>query len=1237
MTTSETATHRTEHVVNLAFVLTVHLGAGFFWLFAIGGIVGYFLGEVVGVIWGLSAAVTWVIDTVRIVRHERQPGQAWGFTFLWWLKSFIAPLFVLIEVLHAAGGAETNASTQPKPAAAPPPPPPAPAPPPPNVDLTARLDDFARRLAGLEDELRELRRLAATQAPAEPQVAVTPAVPPPPPPPPPRPPAPVAARPVQAPPPKPLAPPVPPKAPAAKQPPSGPRLWDREITFEDLFGAKALAWAGGFVTLLGIVFFFVLAVNRGWIGPAERVGLGALASLLVFGAGLWLHRAHGPVYSAFGAAGAGIAGGYATLLAATALYDLVPRPAALLLAAAVAAVATVTALAWSSELIAGLGLIGAVLAPAAIALQDGELSAVGTGFAAVMFAATACVAVARRWQPLLAVGLIASLPQVAGLVADAEVTDWGVVAVAAAFWLLYLAAGVGLQLRLERRTLASLPSTLVLVGGVLAGLSGVKLFEGTGEGWALLAVAVVEAVAAAALAVRARDRDLSAFLGVVALAVGAVAVALLLSGPALTIAWAAEAAVLAWLARRADEIRYQLMALLYLVAAAVHALFWEVPLTQLYRATADPANGIVALLAVTTGAALFAWYARRWEDAREFGGVFAIVAPLLTAFRDAQPLWRSLTGWGAGLAAVYAASLATLQVAQWIGDDVRAAFDWGHVAVTALWAVVGLAVIAAAARWSWREVRIGGLVWLTAVPAQVILFDTSLGADARTAAFVVLAAAASAFAAQGLRLGEAGCYLAALAYLPPVALYAIYETPPARLYVEGEHPTARIVTLLVFVAAAAITSYCVHLARDGGDAAVRLDDESRRALGSVAGWASLLGALYAASLGVLELGQWLAVDDDDSIRSGFEWAHVGVTGLWALTALAVLGLGHRLPSLQVRMGGLALLGAVLLEAVFFDVSLESEPRGYAFLVAAAALGLGALLDRLSAAEAPAFPFVAGFVLASIGLAVAGVIELVAGEAQNLTLLGVAAVYAAIAVAVHRDRDLSTVFWAPALVVAGWAASELLSGTWLVLVWAAAAAGLVALASFTGERRLEVASGAFLALAFVHTLGLEAPPVDLFDANRHPEDGVPALLLTVGALLAFAYYSRVERQWRLAAYGLSALLAIYAGSLAILGLAEAVGSAGVETNFQRGHSGVSAFWGTIGLVALYVGLRRGTRWLRLAGFVLFGLALAKLFLYDLAFLSSITRALSFLAVGAVLLFGGFLVQKLGAERDRAAAT
>src|SRR2546423_4045946 len=64
--------------------------------------------------------------------------------------------------------------------------------------------------------------------------------------------------------------------------------WGRTLGAADLLGAKALAFAGGVVTLLGVVFFFVLAVNRGWIGPELRVLCGGLASAPVFGGGVLL-------------------------------------------------------------------------------------------------------------------------------------------------------------------------------------------------------------------------------------------------------------------------------------------------------------------------------------------------------------------------------------------------------------------------------------------------------------------------------------------------------------------------------------------------------------------------------------------------------------------------------------------------------------------------------------------------------------------------------------------------------------------------------------------------------------------------------------------------------------------------------------------------------------------------------------------------------------------------------------
>jgi uncharacterized membrane protein len=1041
------------HTLNLAVVLSVHFVVGFFWLFAVGGIFGAGFGWKVGTVWSLSAAVTWLIDGVRIGKTPRDPAEAWGLTFLWWAKTFVAPVIVALEVVRfftTDGEADSRRVDAPA-VSAPPPPSPPPSPPVNRSHLTERLDEFARRLAGLESELLELRRLAAEPTPSA--AATGPAQPPP-----------AAAAPSPPPPPSPQPSPPPAARPAPPPPPTRPSFWDREVTFEDLFGAKALAWAGGAVTLLGIVFFFVLAVNRGWVGPEERVGLGALASVLVFGAGFYVRHAYGYIYSALAAAGAGIAGGYATLLAATALYELVPQAVALIIAAALAGVGVATALAWSSELIAGIGLIGATLAPAAIAVQDGEPSAIGTGFAVVMFAATAGVTLARRWQPLLGIGLVAALPQVAALVADGGVTDWDVVAVTAVFWLLCLGSAIGLQMRLERPALASLPSTLVLVGALTAGVASAHLFAGRDEGWILLAVAAVHAALAAALFPRSRERDVSAFLGVVALAIGAVAVAQLLEGPALAIAWAAEAAVLAWLARRVDEVRYQVVSLAYLVGAAVIAFFREAPLEQLYRPVDDPASGVAAVAAVAVAAAISAWYSRPWENRRTFGGVFVVVAPILEGFREVQRFWRSLTGWSAALS-----------------------------------------------------------------------------------------------------------------------------------------------------------------------------------------------ALYAASLGVLAFAQWIS---ESGTGTTFDWAHVAVTGLWGLAALAVLALGHRIGSLELRTGALAWLGAVLLQAVFFDTSLAADPRGYAFLAAGAALLGGGLVDRLVEPEAPAFAIVAALVLASVGLGVAGALQLTDGDWEGYSLLGLAALYSVLAIyAYFRDRDLSTLLWAPALVVAGYAATLLLDGTWLVLAWAATAAALAWLADSTEERRLQLASFGLLVFAAGHALGIEAPPAEFFEANATPADGVPALLLVIGATAVFGLISRGEPDplpeqpsdyeqwayslkenqplWRATALGASALLAIYAGSLAILGLAEAVGGATVATDFQRGHTGVSAFWGLIGLVALYVGLSRALRWLRVAGFALFGLALAKLFLYDLAFLSSITRALSFLAVGAVLLFAGFLVQKLGAERDHAA--
>ena len=170
------------------------------------------------------------------------------------------------------------------------------------------------------------------------------------------------------------------------------------------------------------------------------------------------------------------------------------------------------------------------------------------------------------------------------------------------------------------------------------------------------------------------------------------------------------------------------------------------------------------------------------------------------------------------------------------------------------------------------------------------------------------------------------------------------------------------------------------------------------------------------------------------------------------------------------------------------------------------------------------------------------------------------------------------------------------------------------------------------------------------ARNHPAHGILGLLLLIAATAALAWACRDghaaagdatgydetagwldERQarWRSASLWAAGVIAVYAVSLAILELAIRISSASLHTDFQRGHTVVSALWGALGLALLFIGLTRRQRPLRLGGFVLFAVSLSKLFLYDLSQLSSITRALSFLAVGAVLLLAGFFTQRLSA--------
>jgi hypothetical protein len=347
---------------------------------------------------------------------------------------------------------------------------------------------------------------------------------------------------------------------------------------------------------------------------------------------------------------------------------------------------------------------------------------------------------------------------------------------------------------------------------------------------------------------------------------------------------------------------------------------------------------------------------------------------------------------------------------------------------------------------------------------------------------------------------------------------------------------------------------------------------------------------------------------------------------------------------------------MLVKTLAFDATqLDARLSSYALLEVAAALLLAVLLVQATRARLWPDPTVAYLAVGtSLGLTLAGLATLLDARAQGGAFLGVAILYGALAARflVCGDRAFATVLWALAAGVGAAAEALLVSGQPLVAVWAASGVAFAALARQTAERRFQLAAFGYLVLAFALSSFSQATPVDFLSASEHPAAGALGLLAVVLATFFVARLCQAPSapaldpvdsaldalQPRLRSIGtwIAGGLALYALSLGILELAEAVGPRDVRANFQSGHTAVSAVWGVLGLTLLYIGLRAKNAGLRVAGLALFGISLAKLFAYDLSRLSSITRALSFLAVGAVLLLGGFFYQRLGARPENGTA-
>jgi uncharacterized membrane protein len=466
-------------------------------------------------------------------------------------------------------------------------------------------------------------------------------------------------------------------------------------TFEDLLGGRILAVVGGLAILIGVVFFLVIAVDRGWIGVEARVALAFAGSTLLLAAGVFLYERRGQTDAAVVAVATALASLYASLTYATAAKDVVGAEAGLLVAAIIGAAGAAIAVRWSSQIVAAFALLGALAAPV---LVDSGTSSLALAFTSVALAATVAVLVWQRWGWLALGAFVLTAPQLAFWADDRDGLLLPLL-VLALYWCAFILAAIGYELRVPTSKLrVSSASVLLLNAAFTAGLGWALIDDRSSSDGAttwILAVTVAYILLGAVGFRQRMSAEIAALLVAIGVALSGVTLALALDGPALVVGWSAEAVILTWVAGRTGEQRALVFALGFLGLAALHTVSDEAPPNALLDGVDSLRPALAATLSV---------------------GVAALLMGLLVERRD---LWMLLFATS-GVAFVYAASLGIVDLIQ--GDQVERS-QTAQVVLSAFWAGLGLVAIVVGLVRDVRELRYGGLVLLGLGVAKLFLYD----------------------------------------------------------------------------------------------------------------------------------------------------------------------------------------------------------------------------------------------------------------------------------------------------------------------------------------------------------------------------------------------------------------------------------------------------------------------------------------------------------------------------------
>ncbi|MBI2543673.1 MAG: DUF2339 domain-containing protein [Candidatus Rokubacteria bacterium] len=336
-----------------------------------------------------------------------------------------------------------------------------------------------------------------------------------------------------------LGPPPPAPSPA---PPSG------TLDLEQRIGARWTTWVCIIAVLFGIGFFLRWSFENNLIGPAVRVILGLLAGTAFLASGLLMHRRRDLPYLSEGLAGGGLGVLYLSLYAAYALYGFVGVVTAFAAMFGVTVAGSVVAVATSRHITAVLTVLGGLLTPVLLAAQRPNERGL-LGYLVVLDLLVFAIALFRSWPALNRLAWAGSalllLPILLEYPASPDPPTRLVLL--SALFLLFLAVP------LVREWTARRPAVEIDLALVVANAAGyfwavyvtLERWWPVAEAPYALALAVLYALLAAVYGERVGDDDPTGDIHLgIAIVFLTLAIPLGLDGPWITLAWAAQGAVL---------------------------------------------------------------------------------------------------------------------------------------------------------------------------------------------------------------------------------------------------------------------------------------------------------------------------------------------------------------------------------------------------------------------------------------------------------------------------------------------------------------------------------------------------------------------------------------------------------------------------------------------------------------------------------------------------------------------